>query len=115
MNNNSHQPWRSEEVEDRFFAIFDGVTLPKWCRVLSPATPEQQGKGIDALMWTDAGIIYIQFPKSLPTGKKPHRRRYPKKPIGVVIVDSDNHSDAEVRQKTFAVARELRRREKRQR
>jgi len=99
---------RGRRTEDRFTAAFKGVAVPKWCHCVAPATPEQEGQGIDKIMWTDVGPVYIQL-KSSRRGKQEHQRHYPRRPIGVVILNSDD-SDETIRQKALSAAGELRKR-----
>jgi len=105
---------RGQETENRFWRAFaykkevpfSQIYEPSWFYEIYQASAEKERKGIDVIIRTDIGKIFLNI-KSSQRGKKEHQRRYGDWPIGVVVINHDD-SDEKIRQKTFAASQILR-------
>jgi Double-stranded RNA binding motif len=90
------------QVQDKGFraerrvlhAICDPLEpLPMWILGARIATKDEDSHGIDVVVATDCGPMWLQV-KSSQSGKKKHEKKYPDAPIAVVVVqpdDTDNY------------------------
>lgn len=105
---------RGRTTEERVFNAFQELdaVLPDWFHSIEHSTKKQDWSGIDAVVQTDVGALYLQI-KSSQSGKnkfqsQSRRHRHPK-PIAVVVV-SPADSNEMIRQKGCDALKELRER-----
>lgn len=81
------------------------LKLPSWWRGIRRGTPEEDGRGIDHVVHTDIGDIFIQIKSSLhkKTDRFPQRND---RDVAIVYINLKD-SDAEIRKRVLrVVARE---------
>jgi len=80
---------RGQKAEQVMNAIITNAikqnACPNWIKKYSAASPEEDGKGIDAWVTTDIGKIPLQI-KSSTRGVQSARDKYPKIPVTRVII-----------------------------
>ncbi len=101
---------RGEKAEELVFNAFAGMVpdAPSWFVRLERATPEQDRRGIDAIVVTnDLGELFIQIKSSL-AGFMRFLDGRPQANISCIVV-TVAHTDKEIRQNVYAAASALRR------
>lgn len=105
---------RGHRLEQRIVEAFQNIQgkseKPDWFQGIRLSNPNQDRKGIDVIVESDVGDLYLQI-KSCSNGKikffkqRGHFRH--KKPIAVVVAQY-HESDEELRQRVVLAATELR-------
>ncbi len=98
---------RGRENEERFLSSFTEEelkreNLPVWFVRLRRSTPEEDRRGVDAIMETDVGGVLFQI-KSSEGGVAIFQRKHPKTHIICVVVRPEQ-SCAELRKEAFILA-----------
>jgi hypothetical protein len=81
-------------AERRLLSILESHPYPPWMYGVRPATKEEDERGIDIVVTTDVGPIYIQV-KSSWNGMSSFFRKRRKAMIAVIVVN-DRISDAKI-------------------
>ena len=86
--------------EQRFFrAIADFPDKPHWWLGVREKTPEEDQKGIDAVVTADVGKLFLQIKSSL-RGKKKFEKKVRRSPIAVIVIQNQG-TDEEICQKAI--------------
>ncbi|MEK7642866.1 MAG: hypothetical protein AAB372_00210 [Patescibacteria group bacterium] len=92
---------RGGQRENRFLAVFreHPRDAPEWFRGVERASRELDRKGIDAIIYTDVGKIFIQI-KSSQGGKRRFEELHPRTHIIVIIIRGYD-LDESIRKSTY--------------
>ena len=102
---------KGRRTEDRFFEAME-VSFVKemleWVSDVCRASQKEDAKGIDAVIFTDVGKLFIQI-KSSEAGaiKFQNGRHCRHRMIGVIII-REHHSTGDIREKAKTILTELR-------